>query len=134
MQVISSFIKDAWRGREVVAGLFLDVKGAFPSASPTRLAHNMRMKGIPEEIVAWTERKLQGRRTLIKFDDFTSEWFDIEHGIDQGCPLSCIFYLIYNSGAVELANSDNQEMASGFVDDIALLARASGKRAAAYEL
>ncbi|QRV84548.1 Reverse transcriptase from transposon X-element protein [Ceratobasidium sp. AG-Ba] len=124
MQVISSFIKDAWRGRGVVAALFLDVKGAFPSASPTRLAHNMRMKGIPEEIVAWTERKLQGRRTLIKFDDFTSEWFDIEHGIDQGCPLSCIYYLLYNSGAVELADPGNQEMASGFVDDIALLARA----------
>ncbi|QRV94576.1 Reverse transcriptase from transposon X-element protein [Ceratobasidium sp. AG-Ba] len=124
MQVISSFIKDAWRGHEVVAGLFLDVKGAFPSASPTRLAHNMRMKGIPEEIVAWTERKLQGRRTLIKFDDYTSEWFNIEHGIDQGCPLSCIYYLLYNSGAVELANSHNQELASGFVDDIALLARA----------
>ncbi|QRW09851.1 Reverse transcriptase from transposon X-element protein [Ceratobasidium sp. AG-Ba] len=124
MQVISSFIKDAWRGGDVVAGLFLDVKGAFPSASPARLAHNMRMKGIPEQLVAWTERKLQGRRTVIKFDDYTSDWFNIEHGIDQGCPLSCIYYLLYNSGAVELANADNQEMASGFVDDIALLARA----------
>ncbi|QRV96882.1 Reverse transcriptase from transposon X-element protein [Ceratobasidium sp. AG-Ba] len=104
MQVISSFIKDAWRSHEVVSALFLD--------------------GIPEEIVAWTERKLQGRRTLIKFDDYTSEWFNIEHGIDQGCPLSCIFYLLYNSGAVELADPENQELASGFVDDIALLARA----------
>jgi ribonuclease HI len=124
MQVITSFIKDAWRKGDVVAGLFLDVKGAFPSASPARLAHNMRMKGIPEPIVAWTERKLDGRRTKLKIDDFTSEWFDINHGIDQGCPLSCIYYLLYNSGAVELADPDNQELASGFVDDIALLARA----------
>lgn len=84
MQVITSFIKDAWRRHDVVAALFLDVKGAFPSASPARLAHNMRMKGIPEQLVTWTEQKLEGRRTKLKFDDYTSEWFEIRHGIDQG--------------------------------------------------
>jgi hypothetical protein len=109
--------------RPIVVGLFLDVKGAFPSASPARLVHNMRMKGIPEPIVACTEHKLEGRRTTLKIDDFTSDWFNIVHGIDQGCPLLCIYYLLYNSGAIELANPNNQELASGFIDDIALLAR-----------
>lgn len=40
--------------------------------------------------------------TLLKFDDYTSCELGIEHGIDQECPLSCIFYLFYNSGLIEI--------------------------------
>jgi hypothetical protein len=54
------------------------------------------------------------------------EPFDIQHGIDQGCPLSCIFYLFYNSGLIEIAGKgkgSKAELAVGFIDDVALLAR-----------
>ncbi|QRV80507.1 RNA-directed DNA polymerase from mobile element jockey [Ceratobasidium sp. AG-Ba] len=53
MHTLSSFIKNAWRNGDVVAGLFLDVSGAFPNASPAMLAHNLRKSGIPEEYVTW---------------------------------------------------------------------------------
>ncbi|KAF8754472.1 Reverse transcriptase (RNA-dependent DNA polymerase) [Rhizoctonia solani] len=59
--------------------------------------------GIPLAIVNWTARKLEGRGTTMKFDDFESKPFEIQHGIDQGCPLLCIFYLIYNSDLIKRA-------------------------------
>ena len=89
--------KDAWRRKKKVSTLFLDIKAAFPSATPTVLFHNLRKRGVPNEIVAWLERKLDGRRTKICFDDFESELFTITSGIDQGCPLSVILFQFYNS-------------------------------------
>ena len=69
---------------------------------------------------------MAGRRTTLCFDDYISESFDIAHGIDQGCPLSCIFYLFYNSALLEIAGKSKgsrAELAVGFIDDVALLAR-----------
>lgn len=49
------------------------------------------------------EATITGRRTQLKFDDFTSEWFPVNNGIGQGDPLSMICYLIYNSDLVDEA-------------------------------
>lgn len=140
MHTLTSFIKDAWRAGDVVAGLFLDVSGAFPNASPTTLARAMRAKGVPEQYVAWTERKLEGRTTELKFDDYKSDEFIIRHGIDQGCPLSCISYLFYNSGLIETARpgegrkKGKEELAVGYIDDVALLVRARKMETATAKL
>jgi hypothetical protein len=56
-----NFIKNAWYDKDVVSGLFLDVKGAFPSVSIPRLTHDLRMKGIPQDITGWLAEKLRGR-------------------------------------------------------------------------
>ena len=101
--------------------LFLDVKGAFPSVSIERLIHDLRMKGIPVEYTSWLRRKLTGRHTTISFDDFTSEPFEILDDCDQGCPLSVILYLFYNSGLLEVASAANKELAPGFIDDVVFL-------------
>ncbi|QRV81841.1 RNA-directed DNA polymerase from mobile element jockey [Ceratobasidium sp. AG-Ba] len=129
MHTLTSFIKNAWRNGDVVAGLFLDVSGAFPNASPSMLAHNLRKSGIPEDYVTWMERKLAGRTTVLKFDDYESDKLEIKHGIDQGCPLSCIFYIFYNSNLVRVARAPTgrnkrEELAVGYIGDVALLARA----------
>ncbi|EUC61565.1 reverse transcriptase from transposon X-element protein, putative [Rhizoctonia solani AG-3 Rhs1AP] len=122
MHLLHKFVKDAWRRKKVVAGLFLDVTGAFPNASPAMLTHNMKKIGIPKAIINWTTRKLEGRKTALKFDDYISNTFEITHGIDQGCPLSCIFYLIYNSDLIRVAKQNKGELAVGYIDDVALLA------------
>ncbi|QRW23082.1 Reverse transcriptase from transposon X-element protein [Rhizoctonia solani] len=122
MHLLHQFVKDAWRRKKVVAGLFLDVTRAFPNASPAMLTHNMRKLGIPLAIVNWTARKLEGRGTTMKFNDFKSKPFEIQHGIDQGCLLLCIFYLIYNSDLIKVAQSTRGELAVGYIDDVAFLA------------
>ncbi len=90
-------IKDAWRKGDVVTVLFLDVKGAFPSVDVDMLIHEMLMMGIPVQYTDWLRRRLEGRKTVLTFDDFKSLVFEVTNGLDQGDPLSQILYIIYNS-------------------------------------
>ncbi|KAG8732052.1 hypothetical protein FRC10_001267, partial [Ceratobasidium sp. 414] len=100
--------------------LFLDVKGAFPHAHPKRLAENMRLLGVPKVYIDWMLVKLDGRTTCLSFDDFVSIALPILNGIDQGCPPSVIFYLLYNSPLVLVANPDpkRRELCIAYIDDI----------------
>ncbi|EJD38239.1 hypothetical protein AURDEDRAFT_46462, partial [Auricularia subglabra TFB-10046 SS5] len=99
----------------------LDTAGAFPNAVPERLCHNMREMGIPEGYVRFVETMLRGRRTALRFDDFCTDFFDVDNGIGQGDPLSMILYLFYNHRMVELG-CGRRSLGLGFVDDIAILA------------
>ncbi|KAG8684497.1 hypothetical protein FRC09_015351, partial [Ceratobasidium sp. 395] len=114
-------IKDAWARKQVASALFLDVKGAFPHADPDRLAKNMRLLGVPRAYVRWTLAKLEDRTTCLAFDDFVSEALPIRNGIDQGCPLSVIYYLFYNSPLVLVPRPADGELCIGYIDDITLL-------------
>ena len=51
---------------------------------------------------------LMGRRTQLKFDDYTSSWFMLDNSIGQGDPLSMLLYLYYNSDALEVLKGQNE--------------------------
>jgi hypothetical protein len=95
-------VKDAWRRGEVASVLCMDVKGAFPSVDLERLMHDMRMRGVPRQHTEWMAQRYEGRESRIVFDDYTSEPFAVEGGLDQGDPGSGIAYLIYNSDLAEV--------------------------------
>ncbi|KAG5733033.1 putative 115 kDa protein in type-1 retrotransposable element [Termitomyces sp. T112] len=117
LHVLTSFVKDAWRrGREVVV-VFMDVKGAFPNTVPRVLLRDMRRKGVPEEVVGWFARKLEGRETIITFDDYKSRRILVNSGLDQGCNTSGICYNFYNAGQIEGARGEDGELAGSFADD-----------------
>ncbi|KAJ7706760.1 hypothetical protein B0H17DRAFT_846709, partial [Mycena rosella] len=61
------------------------------------------------------------RRSRIVFDDFTSEPFEVDGGLDQGDPHSGISYLIYNSGLAAIPKPTNGEHGVIFVDDNTLI-------------
>lgn len=42
LHALTTFIKNTWRRGEVVIGLFLDIKLAFPSVNHETLIHDMR--------------------------------------------------------------------------------------------
>ncbi|KAF7346431.1 RNA-directed DNA polymerase from transposon X-element [Mycena sanguinolenta] len=109
-------IKDAWRKGKVATLLLRDVKGAFPSAMISRVVHNMRMAGVPKEHTDWMLRRFQGRTTRLVFDDYVSEPFPIEDGLDQGDPQSVICYLFYNSPLARLHDDSGI-----YIDDYHLL-------------
>lgn len=121
IHLVTKMVKDAQRRRKVASIVFLDIKSAFPAASPERLYHNLRARGVPKEYVDWLRVKLSGRKTRLNFDDYTSELFDISSGIDQGCPLSVILYAFYNSDLIDSADTDDGECAVGSMDDVALV-------------
>lgn len=83
------------------------------------------MKGYPEEYIAWYQRRLNNRLTTLVFDNYVSAMFNIENRVDQGCPLSVIAFLIYNSDVLEVADPkpSHGELSLGFIDDIALVAK-----------
>jgi len=89
-------VKDAWRKGEVALLLCLDVKGAFLSTAVDVLKHEMCQHRVPEGHVEWLKRRLEGRQTMLVFDNYWSELFDIKDGLDQGDVQSLIAWIIYN--------------------------------------
>ncbi|CCO36793.1 hypothetical protein RSOLAG1IB_12164 [Rhizoctonia solani AG-1 IB] len=118
LHLLTKTIKDAWATKKVASALYLDVKGAFPHAYPPRLAENMRKLGVPTTYINWMLAKLSGRTTCLVFDDYTSIPLPIDNGIDQGCPLSVIFYLLYNAPLVKVPRSSSNELCVAYIDDI----------------
>ena len=121
IHLVVKLAKDAWRRGEVVTLLCLNVKVAFPSAAVDVLVQEMRMCGIPEEHVEWFERRLEGRKTMLMFDDYKSDTFDIKEGIDQGDVHSLITWIIYNHQILKIFKKANKETGLLFVDDTAIL-------------
>jgi hypothetical protein len=93
----------------------------FPNAVMKQLLHNMRRRRIPEGYVIFVENMLTGRRTKLKFDNYTSEWFPIDNGIGQGDLLSMITYLFYNADLLNIAKGKN-EKSLGYIDNLNLAA------------
>ena len=121
LHLLESTVRHAWRQNKVVAALFLDIEGAFPNAVTDRLVHNMKKRRIPAVIISFVARMLKGRRTQLRFDDYTSNWFEIRNGIGQGDPLSMLLYIIYDSDLVDTPRS-KKELTLAFVDDTVFLA------------
>ena len=42
LHYITTFVKNAWRKKEVISALFLNIKGAFPNVVLSQLIHDMR--------------------------------------------------------------------------------------------
>ncbi|KAJ1299356.1 hypothetical protein OPQ81_011876 [Rhizoctonia solani] len=78
----------------------------------------MRNLGVPTSYVNWMLAKLSGRSTCLAFDDYTSVPLPVDNGIDQGCPLSVIFYLLYNAPLVKVPRPANNELCVAYIDDI----------------
>src|SRR5882724_841482 len=123
LHYVTKFVKDAWRKKEVVSALFLNIKRVFPSVVLERLVHDMRKRGVPKRYTNWIAHKVSGRRTTLKFNGYESEPVTLSKGIDQGCPLSGTVFQFYNSDLVDTTGSDSSEDAVAFIDDTLLLAR-----------
>ena len=122
IHLVTKMVKDAWWQGKVASVLFLNIKSAFPAATPECLFHNMCMQRVPPQIIAWLWEKLQGCCTHLKSNDFISDLFDIVSGINQGCPLSVILYSFYNSPLLDSARSLLGKLPVGSMNDVALIA------------
>ena len=129
LHLLIDTIKAAWRRRQVVSVLVLDVEGAFPNMVTPLLLHNLRKRRVPEVYVSYVDSMLTGHWTQLKFDDYTSSWFELDNSIGQGNLLSMLLYLYYNSYVLEVLKG-HDEMGLGYVDDMALVTVASNFRRA----
>ncbi|KAM0815410.1 putative Reverse transcriptase [Seiridium cardinale] len=61
-------------------------------------------------------------RDRINVDGFRSETYRINTGIPQGSPLSPILYLFYNTDLLDSCNEAEDTTATGFINNVAILA------------
>ena len=103
MLLLTHLIKEAWRKQQVVLVLFLDVQGAFLNVVKEVLIHNMKTRRVPSQYIKMTHMMLTNRQTRLSFDNYLSTPIPINNGNNQGCPLSMMFYMFYNTGLLELS-------------------------------
>ena len=102
LHLLVDSIKAAWRRKQVASVLFLDVEGTFPNVVKEQLLHNLRKRRMPDAYVAIINNMLTNRQNQLKFDDFESEWFQLDNGIVQGDLVSMMLYLYYNADMLEI--------------------------------
>ena len=112
-----NFAKDAWRRKQEVVVLFLDIKGAFPNVSIPVLIHDMRMMGFHPKYTRWIANKTTNRETVLAFDDFVSQPFKVTHGLDQGCNLSPFLYNCYSANQMKGLRRKDGELGNTYADD-----------------
>ncbi|KAG1798860.1 uncharacterized protein HD556DRAFT_1232117, partial [Suillus plorans] len=64
----------------------------------------------------WYKNRLNNQKTSLIFDNYRSEVFNVTGGIDQGCPLSLLGFIFYNSDVLGIANPHPRkgELSLGF--------------------
>jgi ribonuclease HI len=129
-----TWIKNQWRKGNVVSGLFLDVKGAFPSIVVNRLAHDMRTRGVPKTYTDWITAKGEPRVSSLTFDGYQSDPLPISVGLPQGCPLSPLCFAFYNAALNDVPNRRKTEEGFLYVDDTSYLTGAKNFKKANRKL
>lgn len=119
IHLLTDFIKRAWRRHEEVVVLFLDIQAAFPNTGVEMLIHELRMHGVPKNLANWIARKMDGRETVLTFDDYTSKPIPVRSGLDQGCNLSVLLFAFYSSKQISSHPNGKTELKTAFVDDTA---------------
>lgn len=119
-----SWIKQQWSAGRKVAGIFADVKSAFPLVHHDRMLHTLKKLQYHPETTNLVFTFLSERTTMLAFNGFKSEDFDLTHGLPQGSPLSPLLYLLYNNSLLPVPDFHPNSTALGFVDDVVLLTSA----------
>ncbi|KAJ7369242.1 hypothetical protein DFH08DRAFT_614242, partial [Mycena albidolilacea] len=81
-------------------------------------------RDIPQQHTDWMKRRYKGQTSHIVFNDYMSEVFKVDGGLDQGNQASGISYLIYNSGLVEIPARGRKADKAGviYMDDNMMVA------------
>lgn len=88
--------------------ILIDQEKAFD-----RISHNFMIKtliafGFPENFIKWVKILYNNITSRVKINGYLAESFDIERGVRQGCPLSCLIYVLCAEVlAIEIRRNDN---------------------------
>lgn len=121
VDLVASLIADVEealnKGRSAVL-LMLDIKGAFDTVSPSKLASRLRLQGWPGWIRAWVKSFLTDREVSVRYEGGSTAPATPHGGIPQGSPISPILFLLYIEPLVKTPGAAKRY---GYADDIASL-------------
>ena len=111
---------------------FIDYAKAFDSVDPKKLWKILKEMGIPDHLTCFLRNLYASQESTVRTGHGTTDWFQIEKGVRQGCVLSpCLFnlyaeYIMRNSGPddaqarIKIAGRYINNLR--YVDDITLMA------------
>ena len=123
LAILATEIWSGFVAGEVTAGLFLDLKGAFPSVIPQILIEDLRELGIPWQIAKFIYNTNFSKNIYFKINgELIGPRVNLVV-LPQGCILSPIMYAVYTRRLQSFV--PNNCVIIEFADDIALLCRSA---------
>jgi len=111
---------------------FIDYKKAFDSVRHSMLWSVLRRMGVNGTVVSLLERLYSGQEATVRIEGELSEWFSIQKGVRQGCPVSPVSFNFYSEevmrqsadelGWIGVNISGRRLNNLRFADDIVLIA------------
>ena len=86
---------------------FIDYAKAFDCVDHNKLWKILKEMGIPDHLICFLRNLYAGQEATVRTGHGTTDWFQIEKGVLQGCILSpCLFnfyaeYIMRNAGLEE---------------------------------
>src|SRR5258708_7834658 len=110
-------IRTAHASGQVCAMLLFDISGFFDNINHHHLVSIFRALGFPPELVSWLESFLTDHHVSLKFNNFTSDPYNLQVGTPQGSPISLVLSIIFASPLLYLAQRWTNTSLSMYVDD-----------------
>ena len=104
---IFSIIKKARQFQKNIYFCFIDYAKAFDCVDHSKLWKILKEMGIPDHLTCLLRNLYAGQEATVRTGHGTTDWFQIEKGVHQGCILSpCLFnfsaeYIMQNVGLDE---------------------------------
>ena len=129
LYTLSSIIQTRKFRRQSTFVCFVDAHKAFDSVNRNCLWYKLRQLGLKGKMLSAIQSLYRDVQSCVKVNDRTTNWFPVELGVKQGCPLSPTLFSVYiNDLASEIdhVNSgvgigENQISLLMFADDIAII-------------
>ncbi len=106
----------------VIFMLSLDIIKVLNQVSHVRLLHTLKMKRTSSYIIEWTCSFLKNRKTLLIFNEQTSDIREINADISQRSFISSILFLFFNASLIEKCEALKIKIeVLDFINDINIL-------------
>ncbi|XP_054287676.1 uncharacterized protein LOC129003409 [Macrosteles quadrilineatus] len=118
-------IEDTLDHKEILAGVFMDIQGAFDNVSYQSIEEALTDREIPQEIVCWIMALLRSREISATVGD-SSVIVEARRGCPQGGVLSPLLWTLVVDGLLREAEQTGIDL-QAFADDLVLTVRGNHK-------
>lgn len=118
------FAEEEWKKGKIVGALFMDVKGAFPTANCNSLARKLKGYNVPEHMIQWVRSFMSERKVWVEINGDGGNEISYTSGLPQGSPVSPIlFNVLMSDRDTHVAENRSKDiMGLSFLDDVSWIA------------
>ena len=85
---------------------FIDYTKAFDCVDHNKLWEILKEMGIPDYLICLLRNLYAGQETIVRTGHGTTDWFQIQKGVRQGCILSPFLFNLYVEYIMQIAGLD----------------------------